>query len=316
MERDIQLAHLRAFEAVARLGSFTRAAAELGYTEPAVHLQVGSLRKAVGGPVVEYRRGRMELTPLGETLLPFAASTISGITQLLAAAKQHATHERQTLRVGVGRGTGDYVFPRLASAFRRRYPEVCLEFHSLPGDAIVRGLADSTIDAGFGGRLKQYLAEGEVPARAFAVAPWFHLQQLLLGSPGFAARARQSRGVLPVAIPAYASITDFEDKLVNSLRDTGFTPQFQVLDTTEAAKAMALAGEAAACLGVYSVGLELEVKRLVPILPEHRMPNSPIYVLHRRPATNPGVRTFIDFLRQERRAGKGWDKLLAWPGVA
>ena len=45
------LAAVRAFEAAARLGSFTRAAAELGMTQAAVSYQIKLLEERVGTPL-------------------------------------------------------------------------------------------------------------------------------------------------------------------------------------------------------------------------------------------------------------------------
>ena len=49
METSIQLTPLRSFVMVAELGSFAEVARALGYTEPAVHLQIASLKKIAGG---------------------------------------------------------------------------------------------------------------------------------------------------------------------------------------------------------------------------------------------------------------------------
>lgn len=46
----VELRHLRAFEAVARLRSFTNAAAELSITQPALSRTVAQLEDALGSP--------------------------------------------------------------------------------------------------------------------------------------------------------------------------------------------------------------------------------------------------------------------------
>ncbi len=56
---------LRAFEATARLRSFTKAADELSVTPAAVKQLVGKLELAIGVPLLERRAGGMELTQVG-----------------------------------------------------------------------------------------------------------------------------------------------------------------------------------------------------------------------------------------------------------
>lgn len=59
------LSLLSAFEAAARLGSFTRAAGELGLTQGAISRQVRALEEQLGTPLFLRTRQRVELTPQG-----------------------------------------------------------------------------------------------------------------------------------------------------------------------------------------------------------------------------------------------------------
>ncbi len=70
MSRLPPLAAIRAFEAAARHGNYTRAGEELGLTQAGVSYQIKSLEQRVGA-VLFARNGRsMELTPAGEALAP------------------------------------------------------------------------------------------------------------------------------------------------------------------------------------------------------------------------------------------------------
>ncbi|MFC1433106.1 LysR family transcriptional regulator [Streptacidiphilus sp. N1-3] len=76
----IEARHLRVLRAVARTGSFSAAARELGYTQPAVSQQMKALEKSVGTPLV-VRVGRgVQLSEAGQVLVRHAAGILAGLT--------------------------------------------------------------------------------------------------------------------------------------------------------------------------------------------------------------------------------------------
>ncbi|MBF9067867.1 LysR family transcriptional regulator [Streptacidiphilus fuscans] len=76
----IEARHLRVLRAVARQGSFSAAARELGLTQPAISQQMKALEKSVGTPLV-VRVGRgVALSEAGEVLATHAAGILAGLT--------------------------------------------------------------------------------------------------------------------------------------------------------------------------------------------------------------------------------------------
>ncbi len=123
----LDLRHLAAFSAVAKTGSFARAAEMLGYTQPAVSQQVAALEKIVGQRLFERSSGRAQatLTEAGSIL----AGHVDELTARMAVAKQDlidlARGEAGSIRVGafqsalvpllqqVKQGTLDFAFALL-----------------------------------------------------------------------------------------------------------------------------------------------------------------------------------------------------------
>jgi DNA-binding transcriptional LysR family regulator len=64
----LTLRQLKVFEAVARNGSFTRAAEELHLTQPAVSMQIKQLEDSAGLPLFEQLGKKIYLTQAGEEM--------------------------------------------------------------------------------------------------------------------------------------------------------------------------------------------------------------------------------------------------------
>src|ERR671929_96326 len=83
MEADrwagLELRHLLALDAVAREGSFGRAAVSLGYTQSAVSQQIATLERLVGERLVERPGGPrpVSLTEAGTVLLRHAEGIVA-----------------------------------------------------------------------------------------------------------------------------------------------------------------------------------------------------------------------------------------------
>ena len=71
--------HLVALDAVAREGSFRRAAERLGYVQSAISHQIAALESLVGQRLIDRSRGTrpLMLTPAGEVLLAHASLVIA-----------------------------------------------------------------------------------------------------------------------------------------------------------------------------------------------------------------------------------------------
>ncbi len=115
------LAAIRAFEAAARHGSFTRAAAELGMTQAAVSYQIKVLEDRVGMPLFSRRARGVTLTPDGAQLAERAGEALEILRQAFAEARQHTD---ETLVISVLATFASQVLaPRLGS-FQIEHPEV------------------------------------------------------------------------------------------------------------------------------------------------------------------------------------------------
>jgi LysR family transcriptional regulator, glycine cleavage system transcriptional activator len=134
---------LRAFEAVARSLSFTKAADQLLVTQSAVSRQVKNLEDILGVQLLK-RKGPLELTEEGRKLLPVLTGSFDRIAEVIAGIKVAHANPPLTLSLPPTFARR-MVMPRLAD-FQRRHPDleiridtppVNIEFASAPVDMAI-----------------------------------------------------------------------------------------------------------------------------------------------------------------------------------
>lgn len=112
---------MRVLAAVARHESFTRAAEELGVTQPAVSKQIAALEEALGAPLFHRFHRRIALTPFGAEV---AAAAQAALDHLRGRLAQIETGLPEQLRIAADADFLQlWLFPRLA-AFEARHPDV------------------------------------------------------------------------------------------------------------------------------------------------------------------------------------------------
>jgi DNA-binding transcriptional LysR family regulator len=87
----VEFRHLRAFEAVARLKSFTRAAGELMITQPALTRTIQQLEDALGATLLDRSSRHVEVTAGGRAFLEYAQRILAELDRGIGAVRQQAT---------------------------------------------------------------------------------------------------------------------------------------------------------------------------------------------------------------------------------
>ena len=119
---ELSLDLLRAFEAAARLRSFTAAAAELGTTQPAVSQQIKRLEEQLAIRLFDRIYRGIELTDAGYTLFEAVQGGLRSIDDCLGLITTQTQHE--VLQVSTDFAFAAYwLMPRL-HRFHQRYPQV------------------------------------------------------------------------------------------------------------------------------------------------------------------------------------------------
>ena len=114
---------LRIFVFVARLGSFTRAAAMLHMTQPTVSQQVAALESELSVHLIDRNTRKMRLTASGEVLFQYGERLLKLADEALIAVRNEAGLTKQLLKLGVGHTLATYVLPGLLSRYRTNHSD-------------------------------------------------------------------------------------------------------------------------------------------------------------------------------------------------
>ena len=137
---------LRSFLAVARTGSFSRAASELGYTQSAVSQHIAALETDLH--VTLLRRRPVTPTEAGARLLDHAATILLRLDAARADLRRLTATPAQHLALGVSPLAQ---VPRLAVAvagLRQAMPRLDVAIHILPRHEVTHAVAIGTVDVG------------------------------------------------------------------------------------------------------------------------------------------------------------------------
>ena len=144
----MDIADLKTFEAVARLGGMNRAAAELHTVQSNVTARIRSLEQQLGSPLFQRHSRGVALTPAGRRLLPYAER----IGRLMADARRAVADDgkpRGALNVGSLESTAALRLPQYLVAFADAHPAVDLVL--VPGTTaeMVERVLDHQVEGAF-----------------------------------------------------------------------------------------------------------------------------------------------------------------------
>lgn len=126
--KGITLHQMEVFEAVARHGSYTKAAEELYLTQPTVSIQVKQLSKTIGLPLFEMVSKKLYLTRAGDALLTTCRQVLTQLSTLDEALVAFQGLEQGTVKVATVE-TGKTALVQQLKPFMDSYPGLELSMH-------------------------------------------------------------------------------------------------------------------------------------------------------------------------------------------
>jgi DNA-binding transcriptional LysR family regulator len=141
----VQLRHLLS---LARTGSFSRSAAALFITQPALSRSIGALEAELGQRLFDRVGRQSELTPFGREMAERASELVLAADDLREHARRRGgTGEQGLLRVGLGSGPGALLMTPLLQRCALQHPRLQLQVARAATEQLVQALRERTLDA-------------------------------------------------------------------------------------------------------------------------------------------------------------------------
>jgi LysR family transcriptional regulator, hydrogen peroxide-inducible genes activator len=142
----MEMHQLRYFAAVARTGTFSRAARECRVAQPSLSQQILKLEDEVGERLFERTQRRALLTPAGSLFLPHALNILEAAERGRQEIREMGGQVRGKILVGALPTIAPYFLPDVVRSFRTKYPGVELIIHEETTQQLLRGIEGKQLD--------------------------------------------------------------------------------------------------------------------------------------------------------------------------
>lgn len=119
----------KAFLKVVEVGSFTKAAELLGYTQPALSQMMTSLERELSMKLLYRSRYGIRLTPEGERLYPSVESAVRQYDAMRRSADEISGLATGVVRIGTVSSVSAHWLPQVIRTFWEKHPNVQIVLH-------------------------------------------------------------------------------------------------------------------------------------------------------------------------------------------
>lgn len=253
----VTLRQLQVFDAVATLGSVTRAADKLGMSQSAASSALTDLQIILKRPLFAHVSGRaLQITDEGRRLRPIVQSLLSEVRDIESGDKAPL---RGTLVIGATETIAETVLPALCVEFGRRHPEMHLRIEAVPGDELFKRLSRFDMETA--------LVEMFPDVEGLELIKWRTDELWLVAAPGHPLAARASLAIKDLAGAIWCSReanSHVQSRLRYLFHETLGQFQTGLTATSNAAVKLAvIAGGGVACLSKSIVAPDIKAGQLV-----------------------------------------------------
>lgn len=299
MLRD-ELGDLAAFMVVAEEKSFTRAAARLSTSQPALSQTVRRLEERLGVRLLIRNTRNMAVTEAGEQLLNTLRPAFSDIDNRLQSLSQFRDKPAGTVRITAGQHAADTLIWPAINEVMQSYPDIKIE---LSLDSALTDIVSERFDAGV--RLGERVEQDMIAAR---IGP--ELRMAVVGTPDYFARHPgptspydlPQHACINIRLPSSGGLYAWEFNQGERELNVRVGGQFTVNNIAAALKA-AEAGLGLAMVMEDMVTAQLEEGKLVQVLAEWCAPFAGYHIYYpSRHLLSPAFQVLLQTLRRRNAA--------------
>jgi DNA-binding transcriptional LysR family regulator len=160
---NVGLRQLRAFLAVARRGSFTRAAEDVALSQSAVSLSVRQLENELGLKLLDRTTRQVQLTAIGSTLVATGSRLIDELDATLRELRDIGEQHRGRVVMACVPAVARSLMPKCVVYCATKWPSISLSIDDSAASEVIRKVARG--EAEFG------IASGEIASADLLVQP-------------------------------------------------------------------------------------------------------------------------------------------------
>ena len=145
----MELRNLYTFLRIAELGSFTKAADDIGYAQSTITTQVKQLEKEIGFPLFERIGRKTLLTMRGKEIIDYANQMLRLENKIKNIGKTDSRDIYDTLRIGVVESIMNSLLLAIIGRYRKLYPNVYISIFPAITAKLITMLRRNDIDIAF-----------------------------------------------------------------------------------------------------------------------------------------------------------------------
>lgn len=125
----MEFRNLYSFLRVVELGSFTKAAQELGYAQSTITTQIKQLEAEMGFSLFEHVGRRVSLTFYGQQVIPYVNQILQIQEQISSISQTSPSEIHGTLRIGIVESIMNSLLLTNIKKYRERFPNVIIQIY-------------------------------------------------------------------------------------------------------------------------------------------------------------------------------------------
>jgi DNA-binding transcriptional LysR family regulator len=252
---------LKVFYTVSQRLSFTKAAAELYITQPAVTKHIKELELQLNVQLFRRNGNSIVLTTAGEILTRYAEKIFQTYTDLENELAQLNNLEAGTLHIGASTTVAQTILPKILALFKKTYPAVNFTFIQANTDVVTQMVLAEKIDVA--------IVEGAAHYPQIAYAPFVKDEIVLVTRANNQLSKKDEitpKQLLNIPLVLREAGSGTLDVIFNALSGVGINPkdlQIEIqLESSIAIKQYLLYSETATFLSIQSLVSELKYNEL------------------------------------------------------